>query len=94
MKRSFAVRIAGQRYPLKSDADEGYVNALASFVDEKIREVQRATKQVATHEVAILAALQIADILFRERREHAALRSRIRERTRRMRDLIARETRL
>ncbi len=94
MKRSFSVTIAGQRYSLKSDADEHYVQSLAGYVDEKIREVQRASKQVATHQVAILAALQIADALFREKRRRAELRNRVRERSRRMLDLIARETKL
>ena len=84
--------IAGQRYSLRSDADETYVNSLAGYVDEKIREVQRASKQVATHQVAILTALQIADELFRERRGRAELRRRVREQSRRMLDVIARET--
>ncbi len=94
MRRSFAVTIAGQRYVLKSDADEKYVQSLADFVDDKIREVQKASKQVATHQVAILAALQIADSLFREKRGRAELRRRVKESSRRMLEVIARETKL
>ena len=85
------MNIAGQRYVLKSDADERYVHSLAGFVDDKIREVQRGSRHVATHEVAILAALQIADSLFRERRGRAALRKRVRTEARRMLDVISRE---
>lgn len=92
LRRSVAVTIAGQRYSLKSDADETYVNSLAGFVDERIREIQRAGKQVATHQVAILVALQIADELFREKKGRAELRRRVREQSRRMLDVIARET--
>src|SRR5439155_19362 len=33
LKRSFAVTIAGQRYTIKSDAEEAYVIALADLVD-------------------------------------------------------------
>ncbi len=94
MRRSVAVTIAGQRYVLKSDADETYVNTLAGFVDARIRDVQRSSKQVATHQVAILAALQIADELFRERRGRAELRRRVREQSRRMLDALAREAKL
>jgi cell division protein ZapA len=88
-----AVHIAGQRYVLKSDADEQYVHSLASYVDDRIRDVQRSTKQVSTHQVAILAALQIADSLFRERRGRAELRKRVRDQSRRLLDAIARELR-
>jgi cell division protein ZapA len=86
------VTIAGQRYVLKSDADESYVHSLASYVDDKFREVQRSTKQVATHQVAILAAMQIADALFREKRGRAELRRNVREHSRRMLAAIARES--
>jgi cell division protein ZapA len=88
------VTIAGQRYQLKSDADETYVNTLAGYVDGKMRDVRRASRQVATHEVAILAALQIADALFREKRARGELRKRVREQSRRLLDAIARETKL
>jgi cell division protein ZapA len=86
LRRSIAVQIAGQSYALKSDADEAYVQFLAGFVDEKIREVQRKSKQIATQKVAILAALQIADDLFRERRRRSELRQRVREQARKLLD--------
>ncbi|MSP62675.1 MAG: cell division protein ZapA [Myxococcales bacterium] len=91
MRRSVAVTIAGQRYMLKSDAEVEYVNSIAAFVDQKIGEVQRSTRQVGTHQVAILAALQIADDLFQERRRRAELRRKVRDRSRRMLATIARE---
>lgn len=94
MKRSVSVTIAGQKYVLKSDADEGYVHSLAAMVDEKMRQLARGTKQVATHQLAILAALQIADDLERERRGRAELRKQVREQGRRMLAVIARESKL
>jgi cell division protein ZapA len=80
VKRSVGVEIAGQRYAIRTDADEAYVNALARYVDGKIAEAKRATRTVSTHQVVILAALNIADELFREQRLRADLRSKIRER--------------
>ncbi len=78
--------IAGQSYALKSDADEAYVQFLAGFVDEKIRDAQRRSKQIATQKLAVLAALQIADDLFRERRRRSELRQRVRNQARKLLD--------
>ena len=98
MKRSFTVTIAGQRYTIKSDAEEAYVNALADLVDQRVREVQRGAKAAPAHAVAVLAALQIADELtrhkeelVRERDRRADLRRRVRDKSRSIRALIDRE---
>ncbi len=91
MKRSVAVSIAGQRFTLKSDAEEAYVHSLASLVDEKIREVQRGAKTAPPHAVAVLAALQLADELQRERARRVELRRRVRDRSRAIRDYLDRE---
>ena len=80
MKRSVGVEIAGQRYAIRTDADEAYVNALARYVDGKVAEAKRATRTVSTHQVVILAALNIADELFREQGLREDLRRKIRER--------------
>jgi cell division protein ZapA len=80
VKRSVAVQIAGQRYFIKSDADEAHVLALARFVDEKMDELRGATRSGSLHQVAILAALNIADDLFKQVRESRDLKSSIRER--------------
>lgn len=98
MKRSIAVTIAGQRYTIKSDAEEAYVQTLAELVDQRVREVQRGAKAAPAHAVAVLAALQIADELTRSRQEvereryrRAELRRRVRDKSRNIRALIDRE---
>ena len=91
MKRSVAVEIAGQRYVIKSDADEAYVHELAHYVDGRIDELRRATRTVSTPQVAILAALNIADDLFRERREGGELKRKVRERTKAVLEYLQRE---
>jgi cell division protein ZapA len=63
--RVVSVEIQGMRYPIRSDLDEHYIIRLASYVDAKM---QRATNEVPTGEslkIAVLAALNIADELFR-----------------------------
>jgi cell division protein ZapA len=65
--RVVSVEIQGARYAIRSDLDERYIVRLATYVDAKM---QRATNEVPTGEsmkVAILAALNIADELFRVR---------------------------
>ena len=98
MKRSVAVTIAGQRYTIKSDAEEAYVQTLADLVDARVRDVQRGAKAAPAHAVAVLAALQIADELARSRDElarerdrRADLRRRVREKSRSIRAIIDRE---
>jgi cell division protein ZapA len=62
-----SVEIQGARYAIRSDLDPQYIVRLAAYVDAKM---QRATNEVPTGEsmkVVILAALNIADELFRAR---------------------------
>jgi cell division protein ZapA len=91
MKRSVAVKIAGQQLTIKSDAEEAYVHSLAGLVDERIKDVQRGARTAAPQAVAVLAALQIADELVRERERRAALRRRVREKTSELKKLLERE---
>jgi cell division protein ZapA len=71
------IEIQGLRYPIRSELDEQYVIELARYVDGKMA---RAGHEVPTGEslkIAVLAALNIADELFRCRGagtlEHAEL---------------------
>lgn len=80
-KRSVVVHIAGQKYAVRSDADETYVRTLARFLDGRIEEVKQASRAVPTEKLTILAALNVADELFRERKRHVAFRERVREKS-------------
>ena len=81
-KRAVVVHIAGQRYVLRSDADEAYVQSLAGYVNERINEVQRSPRPVPSQSLAVLAALNIADDLFRERQRRSVLKERVRDKSR------------
>ena len=61
------VEIGGQRYPIRSALDATYVTQLAAYVDEKMRLAARETTSGDTLKVAVLAALNVADELFRAR---------------------------
>jgi cell division protein ZapA len=59
------VDIHGQRYPIRSGLDPEYVARLATFVDEKMRAAADSTPTGDSLRLAVLAALNIADELFR-----------------------------
>jgi len=61
------VEINGQRYPIRSSLDQDYVARLASYVDEKMRVASDAAPSTDSVRLAVLAALNIADELFRYR---------------------------
>jgi cell division protein ZapA len=63
------VEIFGQTYAVKAGSDPGYVEALARFVDEQMKDVSRASGAVDSLRVAVLAALNLADECQRLRRE-------------------------
>jgi len=63
--RVIPVEIQGQRYPIRSSLDQEYVARLAAYVDEKVRAAADATPSGDSLRFAILAALNIADELFR-----------------------------
>jgi len=63
--RVVSVEICGQRYPIRSTLDAEYVSRLAGYVDEKIRVAGEATSSGDGQRLAVLAALNIADELFR-----------------------------
>src|SRR5512146_2078444 len=63
--RVIPVEINGQRYPIRSALDPDYVARLASYVDEKMRAAAESTPTGDALRLAVLAALNIADELFR-----------------------------
>jgi cell division protein ZapA len=94
MKRQVTVQIAGQRYVLRSDGDEESVKQLASYVDGRIRDIQRQTRTADTQALATLAALQIAEELFGEREAQAELKKKIRDKGQALLQYLEREARV
>ena len=68
-RTSVRVTILGEEYTIRSDASPAHTRDVAEYVDRTIRQVLSAGTIVETHKVAILAALQITDELFRLRAE-------------------------
>ena len=62
---SVTVKIFGNEYVLKGDADSEYVQKVAAFVNDRMNDVARSSTVASPAKVAILAAVNIADELFR-----------------------------
>ena len=61
------VTIVGEEYSIRSDASVEHTESVARYVDQAIRRIRSNAPPVESHKVAILAALQITDELFRLR---------------------------
>lgn len=78
MKRSVKVDIFGHDYVLKSDSDDNHIQRVADLVDEKMKEVSATTNSKTVLNIAILAALNIADeyLKVKDEREQAKAKAR------------------
>jgi len=77
MKKALDVEILGQKFTISSDADEDYMLKVAGYVDAKMQELMQASKPAAKTNVAMLAALNIADEYHRLKDSHDAMLVRI-----------------
>jgi cell division protein ZapA len=78
---STTVTIMGSQYTIRGDADPEYIREIARFVDERMRQIAALSPAVPPLKVAILAALNVADDLYKERegkhREESLTRERL-----------------
>ena len=77
MKKALDVEILGQRFTISSDAEEGYMLKVAGYVDDKMQELMRSSKPVTKSNVAMLAALNIADEYHRLKDTHETILNRL-----------------
>jgi cell division protein ZapA len=64
MKNAVRLEILGREYTIKSDEGEERVKKIGEYVNRKIQEVGEGGKAISTLNVAILAALNIANDYF------------------------------
>lgn len=72
-ERSVEIKVFGQTYTVKTDAEESHIQEVARYVNDKMDEVLKRTRSVSTLNVAILTALNIADDLLKEKEYRAAI---------------------
>jgi len=67
-RQTVTVSIFGESYPIRGEADSGYIQQVASYLDNKMKEVAERNNNKSPTKVAILAALNITDELFRAKK--------------------------
>lgn len=93
-KRAVKLELLGRRFTVRSDDDDEYIQSLVEFVNRKLTEIRDATGRIDVDSIALLAALDIADALFRERHQAKELRREVKEKSRRLLESMERVTRL
>jgi cell division protein ZapA len=66
-KNVVQVQIFGHSYTIRGEANQDYILGVAAYVDRKMREITEKMPVASLSKVAILASLNIADELFKER---------------------------
>jgi cell division protein ZapA len=61
------VEVHGQKYPIRTELDPGYVEELAQFVEARMALAAKSSPSSDAVGLAILAALNITDEYFRTR---------------------------
>jgi cell division protein ZapA len=77
MKRAVDVEIMGHKFTVSSDADESYIHRVAAYVDEKTQEIMKASRPQANFNVAVLAALNIADEYYKLKEKYEGMLNRL-----------------
>lgn len=88
--RVIPIHIQGQQYPIRTSLEPEYVLQLAMFVDEKMRAAAESTPTGDSLRLAVLAALNIADELFRCRDATDQRNGQLAERTEELERLLDR----
>lgn len=69
MKKNVEVKILGQSYLIKTDTSEDYLQKVANFVDAQMKEILKTTTGISSTNLAVLTALNIADLFFKLKAE-------------------------
>ncbi len=83
--QSGSIEILGQQYRIKGVEDQVYLDRLAKYVDQRMRELAGHAKNATPSKLAILTAINIAHDLFQLRAQHQVTEATIEKKTK---DLI------
>jgi cell division protein ZapA len=79
-KNEVQVQIFGTGYTIRGEEDQEYIQKVAAYVDQKMREINEKLPVASLAKVAVLASLNLADELFRERSARQRLAESVSER--------------
>lgn len=75
------IEIHGQQYAVRSDLDPAYISQLAQYFDDKMRLASMEVQTADSLRIAVIAALNVADELFRARADGRGIEGRVLART-------------
>ncbi len=78
MKNRITVTIADHEYTLVAEEDEAYIRKVAAFVDQQVNQVTAGSK-MSLSDGAILAAINVADLYYKEQEAAENLRRQVKE---------------
>lgn len=91
--QSVEVRLLGQRILLRSQESSEFTREVVDFVTTKLTEVEQRSKNVAPHQVALLALLDLAEEYLKAKRRAQEHRSKMDEKSKELLSLIEMESR-
>lgn len=60
------IRIQGKSYLLRGQEDVGYLQQIASFVNDKMEDINKLYSHLSTSDAAVLTSINISDMYFKE----------------------------
>ena len=90
--KTTVVKIMGDNYPIKSDADPDYLSGLAKYVEEKILTISSKTSLPSKIKSEVLAAIIIADEFFSEKKKNAQIEQKLTELTDLLEENLSKKT--
>ncbi|MHB1654423.1 MAG: cell division protein ZapA [Desulfitobacteriaceae bacterium] len=79
--RKIEVGIFGEKHVIRGEGSPEYIQGLAHEVDKKMRQIAQRSPRLPVYQVAILAALNLADELLKLREEQETLLQLLGEKT-------------
>jgi len=76
MMNKVTVRIFGKDYPLRSEDSREYIQRLALYVDDKMRETMEKNDKLSNSMIAVLTALNISDEYHKMKSEYEEMKKR------------------
>jgi len=79
--RRIKISVFNKDYFIKTDADDEYVNEIANYLEEKLKEASPGEDTISAPRPFLLATLKIADEYFRLKREFEEFKNRAEEKS-------------
>ncbi|EEG76444.1 cell division protein ZapA [Dethiobacter alkaliphilus] len=76
------VKIYGEEYVMRGPNTPEHMLSIAHYVDEKMKEIGQANTRLGINKVAVLTSLNLADELFRARKELQEMKARMEQKNR------------